>query len=71
MATISGRGAARNQGRISRPGRGEVPSTPAEGRVNGGEREGGGGEGGGPAPGDVAISLFYCRRPERYDLRGL
>ena len=44
-------GATTNRGRIPRHGSGEVPSASAEGRVGGGEREGG--EGGGPAPGSV------------------
>ena len=52
-ATRTGRGATTNRGRIPRHGSGKVPSAPAEGRVGGGEREGGDGEGGGSAPGSV------------------
>ena len=52
-ATRTGRGATTNQGRIPRHGSGEIPSAPAEGRVGGGEREGGDGEGGRSAPGSV------------------
>ena len=52
-ATTTGRGATTNRGRILRHGSGEVPSAPAEGRVGGGEREGGDGERGGSAPGSV------------------
>ena len=58
-ATRTGRGAATNRGRISRPGSGEVPPTPAEGRIGGGEREERGGEGGEPAQGDVAQFLAF------------
>ena len=52
-ATTTGRGGTTNRGRILRHGSGEVPSAPAEGRVGGGEREGGDGEGGGSALGSV------------------
>ena len=52
-ATRTGRGSTTNRGRIPRHRSGEVPSAPAEGRVGGGEREGGDGEGGGSAPWSV------------------
>ena len=51
--TRTGRGATTNRGRTPRHGSGEVPSSPAEGRVDGGEREGGDGEIEGSAPGSV------------------
>ena len=52
-ATRTEKGTTTNRGRIPRHRNGEVPPAPAEGRVGGGEREGGDGEGGGPAPGGV------------------
>ena len=58
-ATTTGRGATTNRGRIPRHGSGEVPSAPAEGRVDSGEREGGDGEGGGSAPGSVTQLLAF------------
>ena len=68
-ATKTGRGAATNRGRNSRPGSGEAPTALkcwqwGEGRrgqrgrrTNTRRRS--------------ATARFYCRRPQRYDMRGL